>query len=68
MQTFIDGIKLAKEKYIEQQMSFNQQDSKKSKEFTNTNEKNVEICDENFVSLQKILTSYNNLITTTLSD
>ena len=38
-------------------MPFNQQDSKNSKEFLDTKEKNIENCDEIFVSLhlQKIL-------------
>ena len=54
MQTFLEGIKLAKEKYIEQ-MPFNQKDSKNSKEFLDTNGKNIEICNKNFVSLQKKL-------------
>jgi len=67
MQTFLDGIKLAKEKYIEQ-MPFNQQDSKNSKEFLDTKEKNIGICDENFVSLQKNLTTYNKLINNQSSD
>ena len=52
MQTFLDRIKLAKEKYIEQ-LPFTQQDNKDSKEFLDTIKKVLKKRDKNFVSLQR---------------